>query len=267
MKTVKKLKEDIASRMKRCWGECCALFFVSSGIVIAAVFAIYLTMDFLITFDVISSAGDPVMLAVAAAIAVVMWIITQPYNYGMRWYRLQQVRGHSVHAKSVFSCYFSFKRMMQVYRISAVLALKKLVLVVPLAAFLGTSIFLIMKADAVGGSVLYNVIVVILLMLSVVMCIAYSMITLKYAAAPYLFALGHDRPVDEIIKESVSFMKGKNGYMAEAMSNCAFMLVPCVIVFSMVFVIPRMMMLYTSAINEIIEEGFKNDRLVGIEQK
>lgn len=224
-------------------------------------------MDFLVTAGVAKSMNDPVILAVIAAIFIVMWIIAVPYQYGVRWYRLQQVRGHSVHAKSVFSCYFSTKRMLQVYKLSTVLFLKKCVLLILFALLLGTALFLIIRISESGGGIGYNMAVVVLLMLSVVAYLAYTIINIKYTAAPYLFALGHDRPASEIIKESVCFMKNKQGYMIGILRSCAVMLIPCILVFPAVFVLPKMMMLYTAAINEIIENGFAEDRLVEMKRR
>ncbi|MBQ8176681.1 MAG: hypothetical protein IJ035_06570 [Oscillospiraceae bacterium] len=261
MKNVKELKQSITPRMKRCWGECCALFFISAGGLTAALFAGYLVMNFLVTMEMARNMNDPLVIAVVAVIFLLMWIITVPYKYGIRWYRLQQVRGHSVHAKSVFSCYFSTKRMLQVYKLSILLFIKRCVLLFPLAVFLGTSIFLIIRINEDGGSIADNLAVAGLLALSAVIYLAYMIINIKYAAAPYIFALGHDRPAIEIIKESTRFMKDKQVYMIEMLRSCAMMLIPCIFVFPAVFVLPRMMMLYTAAINEIIENGFAEDRL------
>ncbi len=265
MKNVKELKQGIAPRMKRCWGECCALFFISAGGLTAALFACYLIMNFLVTMGIAEGVNDLLALAVAAVVFLIMWVIAVPYQYGVRWYRLQQVRGHSVHAKSVFSCYFSTKRMLQVYKLSAMLFIKRCVLIIPIAALLGASIFLVIRINEGSGSVGDNLLVVVLLMLSVVIYLAYTIINVKYVAAPYIFALGHDRPASEIIKESVRFMKDKQGYMIEVLRSCAVMLIPCVLVFPAVFVLPRMMMLYTAAINEIIESGFAEDRLAVVD--
>ena len=253
--------------MKRCWGENCALFFISMGGITAALFAGYLVMNFLVTTGVTDSMQNPLVIAIAAALVIVMWVIAVPYKYGVRWYRLQQARGHSVHAKSVFSCYFSAKRMLQVYKLSAMLLLRKGILLIPFALLLGASIYLIIRFNDIGGGMVYNIAVVILLMLSVMIYIAYTLINVKYSAAPYLFALGHDRPAGEIIKESVRFMRGKRGYMIEIFSKCAVMLIPCILVFPMVFLVPKTMMIYTAAINEIIENGFAEDRLVDMERR
>jgi len=267
LKNVKELKESLAPRMRRCWGESCAIFVISAGGYTAAVFAWYLAMDFLISVNVIEKATDGFMLVVTAAIIVVMWIITLPYKYGVRWYRLQQVRGHSVHAKSIFSCYFSAKKMLQVYRLSIMLFLKKTVLLIPLVILIGTGIFLIIRFNTESDSIIYNLVVGALLTLSVVVYIVYTIINVQYAAAPYLFALGHDRPAGEIIKESVCFMRGNHAYMVAILRNCALMLIPCVMIFPMFFVLPKMMMLYTGAINEIIENGFEQDRLISMERR
>ena len=266
MKKFKELKQSIAPRMKRCWGEVCALFFISAGGIIAGVFAWYLTVNYLMATGIISSMNDPISLLSAAAVFLFMWIISVPYRYGARWYRLQQVRGHSVHAKSVFSCYFSSKRMLQIYKLSIFLTLRKSPLIMIMLMTVGAAAFCVIRLNANEGAI-YSFVIVILIMISVVVYLAYTIINVKYTAAPYLFAIGHDRPAKEIISESVQFMKGKRGYMIEVLRSCALMLLPCVLIFPLVFVIPKMMMIYTAAINEVIENGFAEDRLVGMERR
>lgn len=253
--------------MKRCWGENCALFFIPAGGLAAAVFAWYLTGNFFVSMGIIDNMNDKLTLVIAAAYFLLMWVITVPFHYGARWYRLQQVRGHSVHAKSVFSCYFSTKRMLQVYKLSLMLFVKKLPMMLPLIALMGAGLFLITLFDSYGNSIGYNLLVVFLLMLSVVMYIAYNIINIKYAAAPYIFALGFDRPAKEIINDSVRFMGNKHTYMIDVLRNCALMLIPCILIFPLVFVIPKMMMIYTAAINEVIENGFAEDKLAVAERR
>ncbi|MBQ8786596.1 MAG: hypothetical protein IJZ61_03065 [Oscillospiraceae bacterium] len=267
MKNVTELKESVGSRMKKCWGESCAFFFISVGGIAVAAFAWYLTADFLLTMGIIDSYTNSFLIIITFIILLLLWVITVPYKYGLRWYRLHQVRGHSVHGKSVFSCYFSAKRMFQVYKLSILLFLKRSVLLVPLAAIIGTEIYLITSFGSNNSSLGYNLVVVVLLMLSVVLYIAYNVINIKYAIAPYIFALGFDRPATEIIAESVRFTKEKRGYMVEVLRNCAFMLIPCVFIFPIIFVIPKMMMIYTAAINEIIENGFAEDKLAVTERR
>lgn len=267
MKNFKELKKSIEPRMKRCWGECCALFFLSVGGLSAALFAGYLVMGFFVATGMAEGPNDPIVIVVAAAMLFVMWIITVPYKYGLRWYRLQQVRGHSVHAKSVFSCYFSAKRMFQVYKLSLMLFLKKSILMVPFLCLLGAAIYLIIKFGTLGSGIGYNLLVVVLLMLSVVVYIAYNIVNIKYTVAPYIFALGFDRPAKEIISDSVRFTKDCQGYMVEVLRSCAVMLLPCILIFPMIFVIPKLMMIYTAAINEMIENGFAEDKLAVTERR
>lgn len=266
MKNFKEIKESVATRMKRCWGECCALFFMSAGGIAAGVFAWYVAMNYFMTTDIINSMNDPIALLTAVGVFVIMWVISVPYRYGVRWYRLQQVRGHSVHAKSVFSCYFSTKRMFQVYRLSLKLFLNKSILMVPFLCFLGAAIYLITKFDGIS-SIGYNLLVVVLLMLSVVAYIAYNILNIKYTAAPYIFVLGFDRPAKDIISDSIRFTQAHRVYMIEVLRSCAIMLLPCALIFPMIFVIPKMMMIYTAAINEMIEKGFAEDKLVVTERR
>ena len=62
--------------MKRCWGECCALFFISVGELAAALFAGYLVMGFFVATGVAESPNDPIVIAVAAAILFVMSLVS-----------------------------------------------------------------------------------------------------------------------------------------------------------------------------------------------
>lgn len=267
MKNIKELKENVDLRMKRCWGENCALFFIALGGLIVAFFAVYITVNFLVATGEIESITDLKALGVAAAIFLVVWVIAVPYHYGERWYRLQQIRGHSVHAKSIFSCYFSVKRLFQVYKLSTLLFLKRSVIRLPFAILICLTGYHIIKLDEVESSTGYNLAVVVLIMLAVVSFIAYTIINFKYAAVPYIFALGFDRPAKEIIKESARFTRNKLGYLIHALMNCAFMLIPCIAVFPTAFVVSRVMMIYTAVINEVIEDGFAADKLVVTERR
>ena len=267
MKKFKELKKDIDNRLKRCRGECCALFFISAGILAAMFFGMYIVIEFLVSAGFSESMTDTASIAAIAAVFVVMWIISVPYHYGLRWYRLQQVRGHSVHVKSVFSCYFFAKRMLQVYRMSLMLLLKKIVLIIPFWILLGGAVYFAVSFDATKDSIFYSFMVVILLILAVIVYLAYTIVNIKYAVAPYIFVLGFDRHARDIISDSVRFAKGYKGYMIEILRSCAFMLLPCVLVFPMVFVIPKMMMIYTAAVNGMIENGFAKEKLAVTERR
>ncbi len=267
MKNIKELRQSTSERMKRCWGENCALFFISAGGITAALFAGYLVMNFFVAIGVAERMNEPLVLVVAAVIFLLMWIIAVPYKYGARWYRLQQARGHSVHAKSVFSCYFSSKRLMQVYKLSILLTLRKFILLIPFLLFISSALVLIIYISSEGGGAGQNIAVVVLIMLAVCAYLAYTVLNMKYAAAPFLFALGHDRPARDIINESIHFMKGTQRYMIEMLRTCGIMLIPCIMFFPMVFIVPRVTMLYTAAINEIIENGFAKDKLVDMERR
>ena len=260
MKSVKELKQSVDLQMRKCWGESCAMFAISAGGLAAALFAWYLTADFLFAMEAIDSFINKYMVAVTLVIVLLLWTIAVPY-------RLQQVRGHSVHAKSIVSCYFSAKKLFSVYKLSALVILGKSLFFIPLVLLLVAAAFLITRADTAVNEALYSAIVVILLMLSAAAYIIYLMAGMKYAAVCYIFALGHDRPAKDIIEESKRFMKGKNKYMAELMRNLAVLMLPCILMFPMFFIVPRVKMIYTAAINEIIESGFAEDRATVTERR
>ena len=272
MKNIKELRGIVAPRMRRCWGESCALFIISAGGFAAALFGWYLSTDFFRTTEIVEiSLGsidpeDIVSMLVALVLILLMWIIAAPYKYGSRWYRLQQVRGHAVHAKSVFSCYFSAKRSFQVYKLSAALAVRKLAVIVPFAFLVGAGGYTITMIDEKGQGLQYSIAIVLLLLLTAGAILASTLINLRYAAAPYLFAVGHDRPAGEIIRESERFMKGKHRYMAGLLRTMVLLLIPCLLIFPMFFLVPYVKMVYTAAINEIIEEGFEKDKIMDMER-
>ncbi len=262
MKNLNEIRAHVRLRMRKCWGESIAMFMISAGGLAVALFGWYLTSDFIATIpDEQQPFSDPVIRIFSAfSILFLLWIIGTPYKYGSRWYRLQQVRGHSVHAKSIFSCYFSAKRMAQVYKISIAVTVRKMILGVPFLLLVGASLYLTTLIDRNAQGFLYNLAVVLLLLLTVLVVIVHTVLNMKYLAVPYLFALGHDRSASEIIAESVRYMKGKQAYMITLIRSLGLMLIPCILVFPMIFIVPYVKMIYTSAMNEIIENGFETDK-------
>ena len=265
MKNVKELKKSAASRLKCSWGENCAIFFITFGGLAAALLAWSILADFFrvagfMDFSAgIFNSANTSMLITALVVLILVWIIATPFSYGVKWYRIQQIRGNSVHAKSIFSCYTSLKKSMQVYKLSLLLGIKRVNVLIPFAAVIGIGVYMINEIEKMGGGIFSSIAVVCLLLFTGLTFCVYTMVNVRYAAVPYLYALEHDTPSSELIKKSECIMKGKSDYMSEAILSLVGWLVPCLFVFPMIFAVPYMNMVYTAAINEIIINDGKDD--------
>lgn len=265
MKTVKEIKQSVIMRLRYCWGENAAIFFLTAGGLAAAVLAWMAAADFI----AVSSGGkipeghidlsDGITLAVTAAALLLLWAAAEPFLYGIKWYRLQQIRGNSVHARSIFSCYSSRKRIIQVYRLCLTLYIKRLYFTLPLTAALCLGIYLADRIGESDGGALYSAAAVLVLLLAACLICAAAVFNFKYSLAPYLFVLDTDVPPKELIKRSTELTQGKLGYMADVMLTAMRWLPPCLFVFPALFVIPYLHMMYAAAVNEIIGDGENTD--------
>lgn len=258
MKTVKELNVSVVRRLKYCWGENVAVFFMVTGVFSAVVLIWLMAADFLRAADTSGFSGRridlfnvPVLAATAAALFL-LWIVSTPFSYGVKWYRIQQIRGNSVHARGIFSCYGSLKRLGQVFRLSAALILERLYFTIPLTALLAAEAYLISRIEQSGSGVAYSAAVVGLLLASACTFAALCLLNCRYSPAVYLFVLEPDRPAREIIEKSKRIAKGKYGYIAEAVLSAWGWLASCIAVFPVVFAAPYIQMLYTAAVNEMI---------------
>lgn len=258
MKTVKELRQTVLQRLRYCWGENTAVFFISAGGIAAAALAWFMTTDFLIASGVTDRAGpradlsNGTVLAVTAAALLLLYGIAEPFRYGVKWYRLQQVRGNAVHARSIFSCYGSWKRAGQIFRLDAYLFVRRMYFTVPLIALFAAGVYLASRIEASENSVAYSAAAVLVLLLAGSIICASTAFNCKYSAAGYLFVLDPDASPKELIDKSVRLSKGRSDYLIEAMLSSAIWLPFCVLVFPMIFALPYMKMIYTAAVNEII---------------
>ncbi|MCM1024505.1 MAG: DUF975 family protein [Prevotella sp.] len=261
MKTVKELRRSVLQQMRSCWGENAAIFLITAGGAAAVALAWYIATDMLKIFGVTDPAASRIdisngtVIAVTAAALVILFCVADPFVYGVKWYRLQHVRGRSVQARSMFSCYGSWKRAGQIFRLSAYLFAGRLYFTVPLAALLGAGIFFADKIGANGNSVVYSAAETLVFLLAGSLICAAALFNCKYAAVTYLFVLDPDSPPKELIRKSAEISKGKTDYLIEAVLSSAKCLPLCVLIFPAVFVIPYMQMVYTAAVNEIILSG------------
>ncbi len=258
MKTVKELKQTVLQRLRYCWGENTAVFFISAGGAAAVALAWFMTTDFLIA----SGAADQTrpradlsngaVLAVTAAALILLFCIAEPFRYGVKWYRLQQVRGNAVHARSIFSCYGSWKRAGQIFRLDAYLFVRRMYFTVPLIALFAAGVYLASRIEASENMAAYSAAAVLVLLLAGSVICASAAFNCKYSAAGYLFVLDPDASPKELIDKSVRISKGKSDYLVEAVLSSAIWLPFCVLIFPLIFAAPYMKMIYTAAVNEII---------------
>lgn len=257
--------------MMYCFGELCTVFFLTVGGAAMFVLAVLIAEELIIDpessavgTDVLIFSYGKLFLAAAAA-AIIIIIAVTPLSYGVGWYRIQQIRGVSVHARSIFSCYTSSGKLWQVLRLNSILIIKKLYIVLPLALIAAALFYLV----GLAGNVVENVIVYYMLFfgaLLVTFCLIVPalMLNVRYAAVPYLYVLGSDKTAAELIAESKRIMKGKGKYIAEVMFSLSWWLIPCLIIFPMIFIIPYIHMVYTAAINEIIlDENIEEEHTDG----
>ena len=258
MKPVKELKQNVKRRMRYCWGENAAIFFITAGGVSAIALAWFMTADFLRTTGIAEVSRrridltDGVTLAVTAAALLMLFIIAEPFRYGVKWYRLQQVRGNSVHARSLFSSYSSWKRAGQIFRLEAYLFLRRLYFTAPLTILLALGLYLAHKIQSRGNGAAYGAAAVTVLLLTAgVICTA-AVFNCRFTAAAYLFVLDPEAPPKELVEKSVRISAGRTDYLAEAVLSSAKWLFACIFIFPSVFTIPYMQMVFTAAVNEII---------------
>ncbi|MDE6595007.1 MAG: DUF975 family protein [Oscillospiraceae bacterium] len=260
MKKPKELKKHVLERLMCCWGESCAVFFIISGELAVVALAVMLAYDYLEDF---SSVDFPVWLAagITALLAAGLWLAVAPFAYGVRWYSIQQIRGNAVFARSMFSCYASLKKMLQVLKLNSILTLRRLPAFILICGAVFAEFYMVNEAGMVIGqdSVLYTASAVLMLFLAAIGFCFYMVLGLKYAPVPYLYALEPASSPKEIIAKSKRIMKNNSRYIVETMCSMAGWLLLCILIFPMVFILPYSQMVYTAAINEIIEQEDKKE--------
>ncbi|MDE5577181.1 MAG: hypothetical protein K2J11_07325 [Oscillospiraceae bacterium] len=263
MKSVKELKQTVKLRLRYSWGENAAVFFLTAGGISAAMLIWAMIIDYM-RMDGITAVpksfigiSDGGAIAVTVIIAVLFIFVSEPFRYGVKWYRLQQIRGNSVHARSIFSCYGSWKRAGQIFKLNLCLFVRRLYFTLPLAAMLVLGLYLVRTIQTAGSGAAYAAAAAAVLLTGGVICAA-AAFNCRFAAAEYLFALDPDASVKDIIEKSVRIAKGKTDYLTETVLSSAKWLPFCVLIFPAVFVFPYMRMMYTAAVNEMIV-SYEND--------
>lgn len=264
MKSVRELKQTVMQRLRYSWGENAAVFFLTAGGISAALLIWTMIIDYMRMDGMTAAAksfigiSDGGAIAVTVIIAVIFIFIAEPFRYGVKWYRLQQIRGNSVHARSIFSCYGSWKRAGQILKLNLCLFARRLYFTLPLAAILVFGLYLVHTIQTAGSGAAYVAAAAAVLLLTGGVICAAAALNCRFAAAAYLFVLHPDASVKEIIEKSVRIAKGKTDYLTEAVLSSARWLPFCVLIFPAVFVLPYMRMMYTAAVNEMIV-SYEND--------
>lgn len=264
MKSVRELKQTVKQRLRCSWGENTAVFFLTAGGISAAVLIWIMIIDYM-RMDGITAApksfidiSDGGTAAVTVIIAALFIFIAEPFRYGVKWYRLQQIRGNSVHARSIFSCYGSWKRAGQIFKLNLCLFARRLYFTLPLAAMLVFGLYLVHTIQTAGSGIAYGAAAAAVLLLTGSVICAAAAFNCRFAAAAYLFVLDPNASAKEIVEKSVRMANGKTDYLTEAVLSSARWLPFCVLIFPAIFVIPYMKMMYTAAVNEMIV-SYEND--------
>lgn len=254
MKNPTELKKHTISRMAGCWGECCAVFFIMAGELAVIVLALVMSRDYLMNFTL---ANFPYGAAAAlfAAITVSLWFAASPFAYGVKWYRIQQIRGVAVHARSMFSCCVSLKKLVQVLKLNSMLTLRRLPVYLTAAAAVWGEFYLLDKMrSAFSSSVIYSIpSALAVLFLGAVVCLLW-VTGIKYALVPYLYVFDPGANPSDLIKKSKELMKTNYRYLLETLFSMIGWVIPCALIFPAIFIVPYIEMVYTAAINEIIEQ-------------
>ncbi len=250
--------------MSGCIGELCTMFFLSVGGLTLFVLACLMAEEKLIGSRIDSLYGDKLtgarlaLFIVCTAVFVLLVVAVTPFVYGSSWYRIQQIRGNSVHARSIFSCYASVGKMWQVLRLNSMLILGMLGRILPYAAVSALTFCAAGAVDRISdGNTAYNISFTAAVLITIAMIILAMRSNNIYAAVPFLYALDPSRSPSELISESKRIMKKDPGYVGEVMFSLSPLLIPCLIIFPMIFIIPYMQMVYAAAVNELIAaDGF-----------
>lgn len=247
-----------------CYGELCTVFMLTVGglsvFVLACMISYKLLERSVGTGETMFPYG--ILFLILTAIFIILAVAAVPFGYGVSWYRIQQIRGISVPARSIFSCYTSAKKLWKVIRLQSILIFKSLHIVIPAALVSAAMFYIAGIVDAYAkGDTAYYIIFFAAMLTAFAMLGVTAYYSVRFSAVPYLYALGPEKPIPELIDESRKIMKDKEKYISEVMFSLSMWLLPCLIIFPMIFIIPYMQMVYAAAVNEIIiaESGAEKD--------
>ncbi len=261
LKGSQQLKKNALDRLSVCWGETTGIYFMNFGYVLL-IFVIWIAIALLtvgitnlysLKTDGILAVKLVKIIIYTVFLLIVSYIIKIPFNFGKCWYLLQNAKGNSVQASSLFTCYTSSKRFFDTIKIEVILAIKKILFGIPLI-FIGLlEIFLWNIIIEKYGAVWYTVSTVFIILTACCLVAVYYIFTLRYRLVPYIYAQNPDRSSKEIIKNGEKMMYGRESYMIEIIMSMVKWFIPCILIFPSIFIIPYMMLVYSGAVNEIIE--------------
>ena len=237
-----------------CCGEICTIFFLTVGGTTLYVLTCVISARLLEGTEAADSPFHYLKLfLICIGVFILLSVAATPFFYGVCWYRIQQVQGNSVHARGIFSCYASFRKLWSVLLLNSILIIKKLYIIVP-AATLSAFCFHISGQvdDRTNGGAAYYVTFVLAVLVTVGMLGVTLVYNARYAAVPYLYVLEPGRSALELIDTSKRFMRGNIRYLSEVMLSLSGWMLPCLIIFPMIFIVPYIQMVYAAAVNEII---------------
>ena len=221
------------------------IFFITVGALAAFIIIWMIITGTLVGFT------DP--FGVAAAVLtelIILWMAFTPFEYGVKWYRIQQVRGQSVPARGIFSCYLSLSRMLRVFHLNLILTVRKLAVLVPAAASAGAAYYMLTK----GGNIILYCAAASFMLVSAGLLILYVILDIRYSLIAFIYVLGPDIPIQTLIKESKRLVKGRISYCVKILLSVSWLLIPCLFIFPTVIILPYIQMVYTAMINEIIRQ-------------
>lgn len=141
-------------------------------------------------------------------------VVLLPFTFGVKWCFLQAAKGHVLPVYCLFSCYTSVKRWGKVLLLSMWVIVRCLPVIVTAVALIIAGYIAYMSVIDLALNIFFSIIIVILMVLVVcTSAVLYSFLMAKYFMVPYVFVEYPDKPVREIIRESLELMKNNRRYM------------------------------------------------------
>ena len=245
MKNSRKLKQHASARIKYCWGESVMIFFITVGGFAA----------FIITWMIINNISGAITNLYDIIVSSVMemlllWLVFTPFSYGVKWYRIQQIRGQQVPARGIFSCYMSMSRMLDVFCLDIAITLRRLGVIIPAAAAAAAAYYLY----ANGGNIILYCAAAAFMLIFAGLLVLYVAADIRYSLIIFAYVLKPDVPIKDLIRESKRLVKGKTGYCIKVMLSLTGLFILCLLIFPAVFIVPYMQMVYAAMINELIRQ-------------
>ena len=245
MKNYKEIRQHVNVRLKYCMGESFMIFFITAGALAAFVMLWMIITGMFVMFT------DPYVTALSViAGLILMWLVFTPFKYGVKWYRIQHVRGQSVPARGIFSCYMSLSRLLKMFRVDFGITMRKLCVILPAAASAGAAYYMLQGER----NILLYCVSAAFMLISAGLLILYIILNIRYSLVSFIYVLEPDIPIKTLIRESKRLVKGRISYCVKILLSAAWLIIPCLLIFPAVFIVPYIQMVYTAMINEMIRQ-------------